>query len=34
VLEFAIFGLAPSLLSAVGIGVTLLGVALVAWRRR
>ncbi|HYH42637.1 MAG TPA: DMT family transporter [Burkholderiales bacterium] len=33
VLEFAIFGVAPSIVSAVGIGVTMLGVALVAWRR-
>ena len=32
-LEFAIFGVAPSALSAVGIGVTMLGVALVAGRR-
>jgi drug/metabolite transporter (DMT)-like permease len=33
-LELAIFGIVPTGLSAVGIAVTLLGVALVAWRPR
>jgi drug/metabolite transporter (DMT)-like permease len=33
-LEFVMFGIAPRGLSAIGIGVTLLGVALVASRRR
>ncbi len=32
-LEFAMFGVLPSLVSALGIGVTCLGVALVFWRR-
>ena len=34
VLELAFFGIVPTGLSAIGIAVTLLGVALVAWRRR
>ena len=34
VLELMMFGVVPAGLSALGIGVTLLGVALVAWRRR
>jgi drug/metabolite transporter (DMT)-like permease len=33
-IEFAVFGIAPTGLSAVGIAITLLGVALVGWRRR
>jgi drug/metabolite transporter (DMT)-like permease len=33
-LEFAIFGIAPSGLTAVGIAITLLGVGLVGWRPR
>jgi len=34
VLEFALFGVVPTALSGVGIAVTCLGVALVAWPRR
>jgi drug/metabolite transporter (DMT)-like permease len=34
VLELALFGVVPTGLSAVGIAVTVLGVALVSWRRR
>jgi drug/metabolite transporter (DMT)-like permease len=34
VLELAIFGVVPSGLSLIGIAITSLGVALVAWRRR
>lgn len=34
VLELVMFGIAPSALSAIGMGVTMLGVALVAWRRK
>jgi drug/metabolite transporter (DMT)-like permease len=33
-LELAIFGVVPSSLSALGIAITLLGVALTAWRKR
>jgi drug/metabolite transporter (DMT)-like permease len=33
-LEMALFGVVPSPLSLVGIAVTLLGVALVAWRKQ
>jgi len=33
-IEFAVFGITPTGLSAVGIAITLLGVALVGWRRR
>ena len=34
VLEFALFQVVPTLLSVIGIAVTCLGVALVAWRRQ
>jgi drug/metabolite transporter (DMT)-like permease len=33
-LELALFGVVPSRLSLLGIAVTLLGVALVAWREQ
>jgi drug/metabolite transporter (DMT)-like permease len=33
-IEFAFFGIAPTGVSAIGIGITLLGVGLVSWRRR
>lgn len=33
-LEYAMFGVVPTALSVVGIAVTCLGVALVAWPRR